>query len=370
MNKENSNISQVQKLIQDEELLDQTFEQINKDISKALLEMKKENQESKKNEKFFSENIFSNELGINNKDYNENNILNQNIFNHFNDYKNNNNYYNGNIFPNYYFSRYNNNITSNINNNDNYMKENNFPINNFILNSPIYNINIINYNKNNKNNNYNNYNNNNNCNKNKKKNKKILNQNKIVSCRGDSGLLNLDFCKNIINIENILQMKDNRTTLIIRNIPNKYDILLLLKELNLNFENKFDIVYLPFDVKNNLNLGFGFINFINPIHILLFYEEFMGKKWNWSNSSKRSYLVYSNYQGKKELVEYIFKKLGIKDLTNNNINEKIKKSFFINNMKNLKAPMEIPLKYYGYFVNHYPLCLCHSKDDKVFVFDI
>ena len=250
------------------------------------------------------------------------------------------------------------------------MKENNFPINNFILNSPIYNINIINYNKNNKNNNYNNYNNNNNCNKNKKKNKKILNQNKIVSCRGDSMLLNLDFCKNIINIENILQMKDNRTTLIIRNIPNKYDILLLLKELNLNFENKFDIVYLHFDVKNNLNLGFGFINFINPIHILLFYEEFMGKKWNWSNSPKRSYLVYSNYQGKKELVEYIFKKLGIKDLTNNNINEKIKKSFFINNMKNLKAPMEIPLKYYGYFVNHYPLCLCHSKDDKVFVFDI
>ena len=103
MNKENSNISQVQKLIQDEELLDQTFEQINKDISKALLEMKEENQESKKNEKFFSENIFSNELGINNKDYNENNILNQNIFNHFDDYKNNNSYYNGNIFLNNFF---------------------------------------------------------------------------------------------------------------------------------------------------------------------------------------------------------------------------------------------------------------------------
>ena len=48
----------------------------------------------------------------------------------------------------------------------------------------------------------------------------ILN-NKIISCRVP-GLLNLDFSKNIINMENVLQIKDNRKSLIIRNIPNKY----------------------------------------------------------------------------------------------------------------------------------------------------
>ena len=245
------------------------------------------------------------------------------------------------------------------------MKPNNLPINNFILNSQIYNISIISCNKNNK------HNNNKNNKKPKNKNKKKLNNNKILSYRGVSGLINLDFSKNIINMENISQIKDNRTTLIIRNIPNKYYISLLLKELNQNFENKFDIIYLPFDIKNNSNLGFGFIiNFINPIHIILFYEEFMGKKWNWSNSQKKCYLVDSNYQGKKQLVEYIFKKLGIKNLTNNNINETIKKSFFINNMKNIKAPIEIPLKYYAYFVKYYPLCSCYGKDNKVFIFDI
>ena len=36
----------------------------------------------------------------------------------------------------------------------------------------------------------------------------------------------------MINIEKIIQIKDTRTTLIIRNILNKYDISLLIKELN------------------------------------------------------------------------------------------------------------------------------------------
>ena len=404
MNNQNTNITQVKKLILDEELVDQSFEQINDDISKVLLEMKEENQESDINESFISEKSFSFIPKIKNNEQNENNIINQNIFNHFNnfdDYKSNGNIFNGNIFPNnqlYINNNINNSINNNINNkilltnlnNNKYngqnIRGNNYPVNNFILNSPIYNIQIINYNNNNKdnnnnlNNNNNDFNNNNNFNNNNlnnnnkennnKENNKKSNINKFVSYRGVPGLYNSDFSKNIINLENILQFKDNRTTLIVRNIPNKYDIPLFLKELGNNFENKFDVIYLPFDNKNNSNLGFGFINFVNPIHIILFFEEFMGKKWNFSNSQKRCCLVYSNYQGKKDLVEYIFKKLGIKDLSNNNINNKIKKSFFINNIKNLKAPIEIPLKFLGYFAKKYPLCLCHKKDDKVFIFDI
>ena len=378
MNTQNSDISEVQKLIQDEELIDQSFEQINKEISKALLEMKEENQKEIKKEKNFDENIFSNKPEIihNDDHYNKNNIITRNIFDHLNSCKNNNNY-DENIFPNNQFYRFDNNINNNMNNkiniinnnmtltnsnNNNYTDKNVIsnknPINNIFLNSQ-YNINIINYNSINKNNNINENNNN-----------KSFNSNKIVSFFFFPGLTNLEYSKNIINLVNILQFKDNRTTLIIRNIPNKYDISLLLKELNKNFVNKFDVIYLPFDNKNNSNLGFGFINFVSPIHIILFFDEFMGKKWNWSNSKKRCCLAYSNYQGTKDLVEYIFKKLGIKDLTNNNINEKIKKSFFINSTKNLKAPLEIPLKYYRYFEKNYPICLCKKKDDKVFIFDV
>ena len=267
----------------------------------------------------------------------------------------------------------NNNVNNNINmplnipnlinnmNNQNPMINNNLNFSNinsnyFNNNNPINNINLINYNNNINNNNF------------------IMTNNlnnfipiPTISDRGVPGLYNLDSPKNIINLDNILKSRDKRTTLIIRNIPNKYTISLLLDELNQNFENKFDIVYLPQDYINNSNLGFGFINFMNHMHLILFYDEFVGKKWNCFNSKKRCQLAYSKYQGKNELMKYIHTKLGISNLDNNN--ENIKKSFFINNNKNTRAPIEIPIKYYANFISFYPFSLCHNKDDKVFIID-
>ena len=256
-------------------------------------------------------------------------------------------------------SMINNNINNQnpmINNNLNFLNINN---NYFANNNPINNINLINYNNNINNNNFlmnNNANNSNN-----------FIQMPTISDRGVPGLYNLDSPKNIMNLDNILKSRDKRTTLIIRNIPNKYTISLLLDELNQNFENKFDIVYLPQDYINNSNLGFGFINFVNHMHLILFYDEFVGKKWNCFNSKKRCQLAYSKYQGKNELMKYIHTKLGISNLDNNN--ENIKKSFFINNNKNIRAPIEIPIKYYANFISFYPFSLCHNKDDKVFIID-
>ena len=240
-----------------------------------------------------------------------------------------------------------------INNNFNFLNTYNNYFNN---NNPINNINLINLNNNINNNQF------------------MINSNSnnflqfpSISERGVPGLYNLDSPKNIINLENILKSRDKRTTLIIRNIPNKYTISLLLDELKTNFENKFDILYLPQDYINNSNLGFGFINFVNHMHLILFYEEFVGKKWNCFNSKKRCQLAYSKYQGKNELMKYILTKLGISNLDNNN--ENIKKSFYINNSKNIRAPIELPIKYYSNFISFYPFSLCHNKDDKVFIID-
>ena len=239
-----------------------------------------------------------------------------------------------------------------INNNFNFLNTYNNYFNN---NNPINNINLINLNNNINNNQF------------------LINNNSSflqfpsISERGVPGLYNLDSPKNIINLENILKSRDKRTTLIIRNIPNKYTISLLLDELKTNFENKFDILYLPQDYINNSNLGFGFINFVNHMHLILFYEEFVGKKWNCFNSKKRCQLAYSKYQGKNELMKYIHTKLGISNLDNNN--ENIKKSFYINNSKNIRAPIELPIKYYSNFISFYPFSLCHNKDDKVFIID-
>ena len=240
-----------------------------------------------------------------------------------------------------------------INNNFNFLNTYNNYFNN---NNPINNINLINLNNNINNNQF------------------MINSNSnnflqfpSISERGVPGLYNLDSPKNIINLENILKSRDKRTTLIIRNIPNKYTISLLLDELKTNFENKFDILYLPQDYINNSNLGFGFINFVNHMHLILFYEEFVGKKWNCFNSKKRCQLAYSKYQGKNELMKYILTKLGISNLDNNN--ENIKKSFYINNSKNIRASIELPIKYYSNFISFYPFSLCHNKDDKVFIID-
>ena len=128
------------------------------------------------------------------------------------------------------------------------------------------------------------------------------------------------------------------------------------------------MVYLPQDYINNSNLGFGFINFLEHMYLIMFYEEFVGKKWNCFNSNKRCQLAYSKCQGKNELTKYIHKKLGISSHYNNN--ENLKRSFYINNDDKYPKPLiEIPIKYYKTFISFYPYSLYHIKDDKVFVVD-
>ncbi|CAE7316517.1 ML2, partial [Symbiodinium pilosum] len=51
------------------------------------------------------------------------------------------------------------------------------------------------------------------------------------------------------------------TTVMLRNIPNKYTREMLIKQLSLEFTGEFDFMYLPIDFKNKCNVGYGFINF-------------------------------------------------------------------------------------------------------------
>ena len=331
-----------QKQTKFEEFMDDTYEQINKDISKILFEMEKEkknqNQINNKDNFNFNQKLFDYKNNIyNNLNTNKinNNKLMPTINRNFIDLKmsNNNNSFNKNPLL-------RNIATSNANNNK--IPNNNYPINILINNLPFYNINIFNNNN------------------------PFLNQ--TISERSLTGQYNIDNPYNIINLDNIIKNIDKRTTLIIRNIPNKYTIPLLLIELNEDFRGKFDTIYLPQDKIRDSNLGFGFINFINPFHLILFYEKFMGKKWNFFNSQKKCFLAYSNYQGKNDLVNYILKKLGIKDFYQNNIlNEKLRKSIYINDVKNIKVPIEIPIKYQIKFLNYNPFSLYYQKDDKVFI---
>jgi len=90
----------------------------------------------------------------------------------------------------------------------------------------------------------------------------------------------------------------------IKNIPNKYDQPLLLQTINKNHHDKFDFFYLPIDFKNKCNVGYAFINFIDPEYIREFYEEFDGKKWTKFNSEKICKLKYGRIQGLNSLIQH------------------------------------------------------------------
>lgn len=117
----------------------------------------------------------------------------------------------------------------------------------------------------------------------------------------------LDNEKNIIHLEDIFIGKEQRTTLMIRHIPNKYTLKLFIEEINRKFKNKYDVLYLPIDYTNNCNLGFAFINFVDPMHIIDFYETFRGKKWSKYLSEKRCELAFAKIQGKLNLMSHFEK---------------------------------------------------------------
>ncbi|EAS03106.1 RNA recognition motif 3 in plant Mei2-like protein (macronuclear) [Tetrahymena thermophila SB210] len=98
--------------------------------------------------------------------------------------------------------------------------------------------------------------------------------------------------------------EDKRTTVCIKNIPNKYQLNCVLQTIEKNHKDNFDFFYLPIDFNNKCNVGYAFINFIKPEYIKDFYLEFNGKKWKKFNSDKICSLKYATIQGIPQLQEH------------------------------------------------------------------
>ena len=114
---------------------------------------------------------------------------------------------------------------------------------------------------------------------------------------------NLKGEKQILNLDDIVTGKDTRTTVMIRNIPIKYTDE-ILNEALVEFHGKYDCLYMPYDYEKNGNKGYAFINFVNPLHILYFYEKFNGKKWVHFESSKICELNCAHFQGINEIQKH------------------------------------------------------------------
>ncbi|KAM5571519.1 protein MEI2-like 1 [Rosa sericea] len=122
--------------------------------------------------------------------------------------------------------------------------------------------------------------------------------------RSEANSHNADRKQYELDIERILRGDDNRTTLMIKNIPNKYTSKMLLAVIDENCRGIYDFIYLPIDFKNKCNVGYAFINMIDPQQIVPFYKAFNGKKWEKFNSEKVATLAYARIQGKAALIAH------------------------------------------------------------------
>lgn len=107
-----------------------------------------------------------------------------------------------------------------------------------------------------------------------------------------------------LDLDKIINGEDARTTLMIKNIPNKYTSKMLLAAIDESHKDTYDFIYLPIDFKNKCNVGYAFINMVSPNHIIPFYQAFNGKKWEKFNSEKVASLAYARIQGKVALVTH------------------------------------------------------------------
>eukprot|EP00892_Ulva_mutabilis_P001960 jgi/Ulvmu1/11765/UM008_0179.1 len=98
---------------------------------------------------------------------------------------------------------------------------------------------------------------------------------------------------------------DARTTLMIRNIPNKYTQKVLMQTIDDGgFFGKYDFFYLPIDFKNHCNVGYSFINMASTDAVLAFYDRFHNQGWERFNSEKRCCVAYARIQTRSALVSH------------------------------------------------------------------
>ena len=107
-----------------------------------------------------------------------------------------------------------------------------------------------------------------------------------------------------IDIKRIICLEDRRTTLMIKNIPNKFNRDLLLSIIDQNFKKAYDLFILPTDANRYKNFGYSFINFTSSYYIPYFYFLFHRKKWSSTNSQKVCEITYSKIQGRNNLLSH------------------------------------------------------------------
>lgn len=93
---------------------------------------------------------------------------------------------------------------------------------------------------------------------------------------------------------------EGATTVMMRNLPNKYKQQMLLDEIayhGFHPTKDLDFFYLPMDHNAKANLGYCFINFVDPAPAWAFAQCFEGKKMRYFHSNKVVVVMPASMQG-------------------------------------------------------------------------
>lgn len=172
---------------------------------------------------------------------------------------------------------------------------------------------------------------------------------------------NNDNFKRKIDITNIITGEEKRTMIEINKIPKKYSIKALKDELNnKGFKGKYD--YINFegidrynnDININTNYRKAFINFIDPLHIVIFYFLYQKKYFNFKGNLID--IQYSNHFPKKNIC---LESNNLKNSYNSNLRKSI----------NETSKIEIPKEYFDFYKKVNPNDVCINMNDSNFGID-
>ena len=135
-----------------------------------------------------------------------------------------------------------------------------------------------------------------------------MSNNNLNSFERNNSIVEKNF-KLIVDIKRVIFLEDKRTTLMIKNIPNKFTGEFLLNIIDQNFKGTYNLFILPTDTNKFKNFGYAFINFTSSYFIPYFYYMFNGKMWSSTNSQKICEITYSKIQGKKGLISHYLGKI-------------------------------------------------------------
>ena len=97
----------------------------------------------------------------------------------------------------------------------------------------------------------------------------------------------------------------DKTTCMLRNIPNKYDADSVLRLIDSKgFRITYDFFYLPTDFRNKCNVGYAFVNFRSHYDAARFQKTMSGFRFPAVNSQKVCDVCWANVQGLDPNIEH------------------------------------------------------------------